>query len=131
MKYVADDFAGVLLAIRNFLRQGMPVEAFNAAWDDALDSFLKWVNGLPAPVSPLTRDMELLRCFCERFDTAALRSDATVLSRVLDGLPKEGDTLALRGENYQVVGRNVTPRYGVLFLLKGADGNVIQHEHFD
>jgi len=110
---------------------GLPNTSFDENWRQVTASFLRWLNKLPAAISPLTRNLELLRRLCETFDIPALRHNQDLLSVLLQGAIEDGQSVNLHGGPWKVVRRTVTERYGILYTLQNEKGEIIEHEFFD
>lgn len=104
---------------------------FDQIWHSAVADFQIWVTGLPAPVSPLTSSLELLRRVCSAFDADYLRKNQRVVDVILQGAAKPGDHITIQDVKYEIVGREVSEHYGVLYELKNDRGQIIRHEFFE
>lgn len=126
------DTQQLLVAVREAvtrLTSGHP--DFERAWKQGTECFLLWLRSLPATVSPLTRNLELLRCLCEAFARSDFRHDQNLLHLLLEGSIESGQTVSLRGMRWTVRHREVTERYGIRYKLQNEKGEVIDHEFFD
>ena len=108
-----------------------PRDDFSSIWDHTIQEFKHWISNLPASISPLTRNMELLRRICVAFDNENIRSDDNIRKLIIDGVVSEGKFLNFGGKKYEVVGRTITDQGGVLFELKDEKGEVRHHEFFE
>jgi len=104
---------------------------FEAIWRKTINEFETWMAGLPAAISPLTRNQELLRRLCANFGDESIRDNDGVQNAVLNGAVDVGKTLELGGSKYEVIGRTLSPRGGVLYRLRDESGDVVEHEFFD
>lgn len=104
---------------------------FDAIWDYTIREFKNWISNLPVPMSPFTRNMELLRRICIAFDNEAIRDDENIKRLILEGTIAEGNTLNIDGIKYEVIGKRITDRGGVLFELRDEKGEKRQHEFFE
>jgi hypothetical protein len=109
----------------------VPDKHFDQIWHTAVTDFQKWFNGLPAPVSPLASSLELLRRVCSAFDADYLRKNQRVVDIILQGAAKPGDHITIQDVKYEIVRREVSERYGVLYELKNDRGQIIRHEFFE
>ena len=104
---------------------------FDAIWEHTIQEFKNWISKLPASISPFTRNMELLRRICIAFDNENIRNDDNIKKLIIEGTIAEGNTLNVGGIKYEVVGRKITDRGGVLFELRDEKGEIRQHEFFE
>ena len=104
---------------------------FDAIWDYTIREFKNWISNLPVPMSPFTRNMELLRRICIAFDNEAIRDDENIKRLILEGTIAEGNSLNIDGIKYEVIGKRITDRGGVLFELRDEKGEKRQHEFFE
>jgi hypothetical protein len=107
------------------------VADFQLRWDALMESFHSWITSLPVPVSPLARDLELLRRIVVEFKADRLREDDAVIEAVLRGTAKEGDCIRIGEELWSVIDRAVTPNFGVGYVLRNKQGETIRREFFD
>ena len=122
----------LLTAIREVvLRLAASQPDFEQAWNKGSQNFLKWLHGLPAEISPLTRNLELLRCLCEAFARPDFRRDQDLLRVLLDGATESGQTVTLRGLKWRVRNREVSECFGIRYRLENEKGEIIDHEFFD
>ncbi len=110
--------------------------SFDTKWKSVCDEFFGWIKGLPASVSPLTGNLELLRRICETFDDEGIRQNKEVVELVLAGTVEPGKFLKLPDKNetdekLEVIDRQITGRYSVLFSLKTEKGERLTREFFD
>jgi len=75
--------------------------------------------------------MEILRLICIAFDNENIRNDDNIKKLIIEGTIAEGNTLNLDGIKYEVIGRQITDRGGVLFELRDEKGKMRQHEFFE
>jgi len=108
-----------------------PRNDFSPIWNHTIQEFKDWLLMLPASISPLTRNLELLRRLCIAFDNEGIRDDENIKSIILEGVIAEGDSLNLGGIKYEVVSRNISNRGGVLFKLRDESGKIMHHEFFE
>lgn len=104
---------------------------FEQIWSLAIRDFKTWISGLPAPISPLTRNMELLRRICSVFKDDSIRNNDNIQKLLLDKTVENGGYVEISGIKYLVIGRNITERGGILYELRDEHGNVKQHEFFE
>ncbi len=104
---------------------------FDQIWHSAVADFQTWVTRLPAPVSPVTSSLELLRRVCSAFEADHLRKDKRVVDVILQGTAKPGDHITIQDVKYEIVGREVSEQFGVLYELKNDRGQIIRHEFFE
>lgn len=104
---------------------------FEAIWQQTVDEFKTWAAGLPAAISPLTQNQEFVRRLCVNFGDESIRDNENVQNVVLNGAVDVGQTLELRGGKYEVIGRTLSSRGGVLYRLRDEHGDVMKHEFFD
>ena len=104
---------------------------FDAIWNCTVRDFKNWISKLPASISPFTRNMEILRLICIAFDNENIRNDDNIKKLIIVGTIAEGNTLNLDGIKYEVIGRQITDRGGVLFELRDEKGKMRQHEFFE
>lgn len=96
-------------------------------WNRIEKRFRDWLKRLPAPISPVTRNLELLRRICEGFSNADLKHDDDVQKVILSGVADVGDTLQAvpNGPRLHVLRRRLTPSYSVWYELKDESGNIV------
>lgn len=104
---------------------------FTYIWTRTLNEFKSWISELPAPISPLTRNLELLRRLCAAYGDESIRNNEDIKRLIIDGTASEGSTLDIGGVKYKVMGRRITDRGGILYELRDENGQVKQHEFFD
>ena len=104
---------------------------FNARWDVVVSALVAWLRGLPAVVSPLSRNLELLRRVENEFGALSLKRDEAVFDLLLSGAAKPGEKVTIRGQSWLVVSRAVSANYGVEYSLVNAKGEQLRHEFFD
>lgn len=104
---------------------------FESLWREASSRFVKWFEGLPAPVSRLTQGLYLIQLLCEYFDPATLKSDQNLIRIVLEGTVEVGNHVEIRSNRYEVVRREIGSNFGVTYTLKNEKGEIIRHEFFD
>lgn len=104
---------------------------FELRWESAISTFFSWIRGLPAAVSPIARNLELLRNIEQEFHTQSLRQDTGISSLLLHGIAKPGEHVIIRGQTWQISNRTISANYGVEFTLTNNVGETFQHEFFD
>ncbi len=104
---------------------------FEAIWQQSVDEFKTWASGLPAAISPLTQKQEFLRRLCVNFSDQSISENENVQNVVLNGAVDVGQILEVRGGKYEVIGRTLSSRGGVLYRLRDEQADVIEHEYFD
>lgn len=109
---------------------GNPAE-FAVKWDAVVSAFMGWLRGLPAAVSPISRNLELLRRIEKEFDTSSLKGNDAILNLLLDGSAKPGQEVKIRGQSWLVLGRAVSANYGLEYTLINAKGEQLRQEFFD
>jgi hypothetical protein len=109
---------------------GTPAD-FEVKWNAILSSFMVWLKSLPAAVSPISRNLELLRRIENEFYTSSLRQNEAICSLLLGGTAKPGEKVTIRGKSWLVVSRAVSINYGVEYTLLNEKGEQLRHEFFD
>lgn len=109
---------------------GNPVD-FGLKWEVIISAFAAWMIGLPAAVSPISRNLELLRRIEDAFHTTSLRENDAISALLLNGTAKPGEEVKVRGQAWLVVSRAVSANYGVEYTLINEKGEQLRHEFFD
>jgi len=124
MEDVHQVLGGLHQVVRRALRP--EPEKFEETWDSVERSFLEWLIRLPAAVSPLSRDLELLRRISDAFASPQLRNDSRVLAIVLDGAAKIGDEVQAHpgAPKYRVLDRKVADDFTILYTIQDERGAV-------
>jgi hypothetical protein len=104
---------------------------FAVKWDAVVSAFMAWLKGLPAAVSPISRNLELLRRIEQEFDTSSLKGNDPIVKLLLSGTAKQGEQVTIRGQSWLVVNRAVSANYGVEYTLINAKGEQLRQEFFD
>jgi hypothetical protein len=106
---------------------------FQRRWERAEDRFRRWLEGLPAPISPLTRNLELLRIASEAFPSSPLKENADVQAVLLAGAANVGDVLqgASGTTRFRVLRRAVTDDFSIWYELEDEQGRVVTRTFVD
>lgn len=130
---MTEDIARIMKLLRIAVCQalGMNVNAFAKRWEAVEHDFKKWLSRLPAEISPLTRDLELLRRICEAFGKPSLKHDPKIIDIVLAGTAKSGDMVPVCGQAAKIINRDISDRFSIIYILEDEKGDRITHEFFD
>jgi hypothetical protein len=109
---------------------GVPVD-FDLKWGAIVSAFTVWLRGLPAAISPLSRNLELLRRIENEFHASSLRQNEAISNLLLGGTAKPGERVTIHGQSWLILSRAVSINYGVEYTLVNEKGEQLRHEFFD
>lgn len=126
------DLKGFLNKLKNQIRKSLndPLQ-FESQWELVASDFFVWLGNLPASISLLALNLELLRLIIEKFNAGQLRDDPIIVDMILKTAKNCGDIVLIDSDKWTITKRSVSPRWGVLYTLKNDKGDVMQHEFFD
>lgn len=129
---MTEEFDSTIAQMKSAIQQALGNRMdFEAVWRQTVDGFESWNAGLPAAISPLIRNQELLRRLCVNFGDESIRDNKRVQNIVLNGTVDVGQTLEFQGRTYEVIKKTLSPHSGVLYRLRDKYGNIMEHEFFD
>jgi hypothetical protein len=112
------------------------IPSFENTWNSVIGQFVIWLNGLPAPVSDLTRDLALLEELWKTFGIDSLRWDIDIKNLVLSGAIETGSKIKRKNKagveiTYKVIDRNITTNFGIQYILQTENGDILTEEYFE
>jgi len=125
--------------IKELVRKNVKLEngAFESKWQRVTHDFHGWrVGPYGSNTSQHNNQLDFLQRLCEAFPDANLLSEKQIIDRMLSEVRPIGETFEGRKPNGQtallkVVHREITPRFGVNFILECEDGTRFTWEFFD
>lgn len=118
-------------------RAGLNESAFQSKWQQILEGFHAWQQGsYGSNTSQHNNQLDFLQRLCTAFPNADLLKDKQIAERILSEVRSVGEKFTGRKPNGEtallnVVSREITPRFGVNFILESEDGNRFTWEYFD
>jgi len=118
-------------ALRNATAQcvGLSPSELDPYWRQLETAVTPWLDQLASMTSLLNQRLAVLQELCKLFPERYLFQDPELSEAVLSssGVASVGDRLPIG----TVVRRSVSPRFGVLFQIRGLNGELFHHEFFE
>ena len=115
------------------LSRSRNIVSADSRWQDVESGFASWLRKLPAELSPVSRNLELLRRACEAFPELSLRSDPSMTEAILEGALQVGETTRPFGgrPSGTIVERSISQDITILYTIKDEKGGQWTVEFID
>ena len=101
-------------------------------WRQVVEDFLNWRKLLGTELSEITERLELLRRLEAAFPASDLRTNSRIVDLILANAAQEGDVIAdHQGGQLRIIHRQISDRFGILYLVEDEHGRRLQREFFD
>jgi len=132
-----EDFNSFLKELKPIVQDSIEDNTeFEVIWDSVIEKFEKWQSELPAQISPVTRNLILLENLSNVFKDDSFRGNIIIKDLILSDVIAPGQTFKRTNKSgkemiFQVVGRDITATYGILYFLKNEKGEIFTEEFRD
>lgn len=111
-------------------------DLFEEVWGSVIVAYTLWLDTVGKLTSDQTQRLELVKLLCDKFKNIKIKDNETIKQIILSSALPIGSKVKLKDgkgsfAEFKVVGREISDRFGINYVMESPDGTRFTREFFD